>query len=391
MKKVLIILLLSFFIWNGGAATTFAFASEEETLGNNIDEIINNLDGAGLDELLDDLNSKEKSIFGSNSFLDKIKEIAGEKDTLEYSSIFSYLISIFFGDVQKILPFMLLILGICTAFSIVNSSRSNFASDSVEKIIKFACIAVISVIIFSQIYFVIDATSKTITSMSKQINTIFPVILTLMAATGATGSVAAYTPAVAILGSILTGIITYIALPCFIIVIIFDIIGNLSDAIKLKKIASFFMGALKWVLGTAFFVFIAFLSVKGITASVRDSVSIRSAKFAISNYVPIIGGYLSEGFNMVMAGSVIIKNAAGFGGILLLFLTVAPLIVCIMVLSLALSMLGAVVEPLGLSEVSNILSGIGKSLKSLTAIILGMTFLYFIFLLLTICTGNLII
>ncbi|MCL2675884.1 MAG: stage III sporulation protein AE, partial [Firmicutes bacterium] len=313
------------------------------------------------------------------------------EDGTEFSSIFSYLINLFLGDLGKILPFMLMILGVCVAFSIINSAKSGFASESVGNIIKFACVAVIAVVLFAQVFALISSVSKAVNSMSAQINAVFPVILTLMTASGATGSAAAYTPAVAILGNVLTGIITMLALPCVILAVVFDIVGNLSDAVKLKKMSGFFMSALKWVLGTAFFVFLAFLSVKGITASVRDGVSIRSAKFAISSYVPIIGGYLSEGFNMVMAGSVVIKNAVGLGGLTLLLLTLAPTIVNIIVFSLSLTLLGAVVEPLGLDGVSGILTGIGKTLKSLTAIVLGMAFLYFVFLLLTICTGNLVL
>jgi stage III sporulation protein AE len=269
--------------------------------------------------------------------------------------------------------------------------KGGFSSESVTNIIRFACVSIISVILFGRIFVIITDTMQAVNSINEQINVVFPIILTMMAATGGGGSVAAYTPAVAILGGILTKIIVVFALPCFIISVVFDIVGNLSVTVRLKKLSGFFFSSLKWVMGSAFFVFLAFLSVKGITASIRDSVSIRTVKFAISNYIPIIGNYLSEGFNLVMAGSVLIKNAVGLSAMILLLVTVAPLIIDIMVFSLALSLLGAVVEPLGLSGVSNILSGIGKSLKSLVAIILGISFLYFVFLLLTICTGNLVL
>jgi hypothetical protein len=74
-----------------------------------------------------------------------------------------------------------------------------------------------------------------------------------------------------------------------------------------------------------FFSFFAFLSVQGIVVSVSDSVSMRLSKFALSKYVPIIGGYLSDGFNYLIAGSIVIKNAIGITAIYLLFLEFLPI------------------------------------------------------------------
>ena len=142
-------------------------------------------------------------------------------------------------------------------------------------------------------------------------------------------------------------------------------------------------------MSTAFFVFMAFLSVQGITASVYDGISIRTTKFALSKYVPVIGGYLSEGFNLIMAGSVLIKNSLGLTALILLLLTVVPYIIRITLLSLTLRLTAAISEPLGSSEITGVIGSFGKNLTVLIAIILGVTFMYFVFIMLIIATGNL--
>ena len=131
------------------------------------------------------------------------------------------------------------------------------------------------------------------------------------------------------------------------------------------------------------------MAVQGITASVYDGVSVRTAKFAISKYVPVIGGYLSDGLNLVISGSVLVKNAVGTTAIVLLFLSVIPTVVQILMLVLSLHFAGAVIEPLGDSRMSSLVSALAKNLTLLVSVVLAIAFLYFIFLLLIICTGNL--
>ncbi|MCL2555799.1 MAG: stage III sporulation protein AE [Firmicutes bacterium] len=378
----------------GYARTSHIEINANQTTGGlnqNVEDILNNINNGDLNDLLNDLDGYGLGVFGSRNFMDTLRAIIAGEDIGDFNSVFGFLINIFFSDLVRMLPFILAILGICATFSIISSVKGGFSSDSVENIIRFACVSLISVILFSQIFSIISSTASVVNNLTRQINIVFPLILTMMAASGAVSTAASYTPAVAILGQILTTIILTIALPTFILSIVFDVVGNLSDTVRLKKLSSFFSSTLKWVMGTAFFVFLAFLSVRGITASVRDTISLRTARFAINNYVPIIGGYLSEGMNLIMAGSTIVKNAIGFAAIILLLVTIAPLVINIMVLSLSLSLLGAIIEPFNINGVSDILTSVSKSLKSLLSIILGISFLYFIFLMLTINTGNMLI
>lgn len=52
---------------------------------------------------------------------------------------------------------------------------------------------------------------------------------------------------------------------------------------------------------------------------------INAARFGVKSYVPIIGGYVSEGFDVVLAGCALVKNAVGMTGLLILLsVVVAP-------------------------------------------------------------------
>ena len=89
-----------------------------------------------------------------------------------------------------------------------------------------------------------------------------------------------------------------------------------------------------------------------------------------------------------MAGSVLVKNAVGFTAIIILFLTALPVIASTVLFSISLQLTAAVAEPLGEKRISGILSGVAKNMTILIAVLIGAVFLYFIFLVLVIATGN---
>lgn len=260
-----------------------------------------------------------------------------------------------------------------------------------DNIVNFAGIALVSAIVLLQIFGIIRETAALVTTLKGQMEAVFPILFTMMTALGASGSMAIYQPAVAVLAFSVTELISVIALPMLIITIVFSVIGNLSGTVKLGGMAKFFISAAKWILYTSFFLFLAFLSIQGITAAVYDSISVRTAKFALSKYVPVIGGYLSEGFNVILAGTVLIKNAVGLTAVIIMFVSIVPVLFKVIIVSLALKLAGALTEPFEGGRIAGLLNSVSSAVNLLVAIICGIVFLYFVFLLLMIASGNLVL
>jgi len=360
----------------------------EQDFSRSIDDILRELDLSALEEFIQSLSPEQANVFGQATAFDRIRMVLSGEIALDYGSFITYIFSVLGISVLGFLPFMLSVLAIAISINIITTLKGKLASDSVGNIVSFVGVALVATILSVQLMSVLTSARDMISGLQRQMNVVFPVLLTLMAASGAVNSAAVYQPAVAVLGSGIMSLLTMVILPIFIVTNVFTVVGNLSDTVRLNKMSKFFTSASKWVLGTAFFLFMAFLSVQGITASIHDGVSVRTARFAINRYVPIIGGYLSEGFNLIMAGSSLVKNAVGFTAIIILFLSVLPVIAQTVIFSLSLHLTAAIAEPLGDKRISNILSGVGKNMTILTAVLIAATFLYFIFLILVIATGN---
>ncbi len=393
MKKFLIFLSVAFLIglplFNG----TVAYAESEEELISEIEDNVNgqleDLDLSGLESILSNLNSQQSGIFGSTSFIEKLQSILSGEFTDNAGSVWEAILKLIFDELLNFLPLIATIIAVAILSGMVGDLRGT-NSKSIADITHFVCYGVIIVLVVSACTNVLTLTSSTLQGLKEQIDIAFPILLTILTAIGGTASVGVYQPAVALFSGTIMQIFTLVLMPLFIFSLVFTVISNLSPSVKLEKFSNFFNSLFKWITGAVFTIFIGFLIIQGITAGSLDTVSIRTAKYAIRSYIPILGGYLSEGFNVIMASSILIKNAIGASGLLLMFSSVIVPVVEIVLLMLCLKLTAGILEPLTDSRISNFINGVAKSLIMPIVLIIGVAFMYLIFMGLIISTGNFI-
>lgn len=395
MKKLIIILGIVFifslplFSYSGVA---YADTSEEELI-DQIEESVNgqleDLDLSGLESILNNLNKEQSEMFGSGTFIEKLQSILSGEFSDNAGSVWEAILGLIFDELLNFLPLIATIIAIAILSGMIGDLRGA-NSKSIADITHFVCYGVIIILVVSACTSILTLTSNTLQGLKNQIDVAFPILLTILTAIGGTSSVSVYQPAVALFSGTIMQIFTLVLMPLFIFSLVFTVISNLSSSVKLEKFSSFFNSLFKWITGAVFTIFMGFLIIQGITAGSLDTVSIRTAKYAIRSYIPILGGYLSEGFNVIMASSILIKNAIGASGLLLMFSSVIVPVVEIVLLMLCLKLTAGILEPLTDSRISNFISGVAKSLIMPIVLIIGVAFMYLIFMGLIICTGNFI-
>lgn len=362
---------------------------------NGVAEIEKELTG-NVDEKLDNLNLSELEGFvnglDSDGFMGGIKEflrgiIKGEyKDG--YSEYFITALKGIGSSILDFLPMFVTIIGIAILFSIINGMSSSFMNKSTTEIIYFVCYSAIIVIVVTKITSLVALTTSTVGSMSKMMDIIFPILLTLITALGGIVCVSTYQPMMAVISTVVVGAITKFIIPCFIATLVLAIVGNITSNIKLNKLTKFFKSTGEVLLGIMFSLFITFVTLQGITGAIADNISVKSAKFAISSYVPILGGYLSDGFDLVMASMVLIKNALGVSGVLIMLSLMLVPVIKIIVFTLGLKLVAGIIEPIGDKRMSDIIGSISENMILLVVSILGVAFMFFIMIMLIIYTCN---
>lgn len=369
----------------------YAAQSEEEIfeqLDESVKDQLKDLDMSALDDLLAQLGEDGQAIFGGNSFAEKVQSVLDGEFIQDGGGFIESFFKLLFSEILDMLPLLASIAVIAILCGLVSHMKAGFMSESTGQIVFFVCFAVVVVLALVCAVNLVNVAGDAINGMKKQMNAAFPVLLTLMAGIGGVVSVKAYQPAVALLSGGVVEIVSAVVLPLFIFTLVFSVVGNLSKSVRLGKLTDFFKSASTTVLAVTFTVFTAFLAVQGLTAGSFDGVSIRAAKFATKSYIPILGGYLADGLDLILAGSVLIKNSVGVAGLLLLLSTVLMPLLQILGVCFGFKIVAAVIEPVSDSRLTSFLTGIAKSMNMLIAALLAVAFMYFISVMLLIFTSN---
>jgi stage III sporulation protein AE len=230
-------------------------------------------------------------------------------------------------------------------------------------------------------------TGNSINSMVNLMNTLFPILLTLMIGTGGSVTAGVFQPIVAIISTYVASFFKMFILPLFMISFVFNIISNISDNVKLDKFSSFINSLFKWSVGLIFTLFFAIFTIQGITAGKFDSLSIRTTKYTIKSYVPIMGGYLSDGMDLILSSTLLIKNSVGLVGVLMIISSILNPIIEIVIFSLVMKLISAILQPMGSNKISNFLSGTSKSVTVLSTSVIAIGFMYLVMVGLIMTTG----
>ena len=382
---LILLLLFGFSFFSAGQAYADSSSELENQLNEQIEDQLDHIDTSELDELFQSLSQGE--LFGG-TFTDRVKSILSGEFAVNSASFLEAVFRLFLQEFTSILPLLSMVAVVCILCGIIAQLKNPAFKSSTSEIISFVCYGVVIVLVLAGVMSLTESAKSTISVMQKIMNLCLPVLLTLMAALGGTVSVKAYQPAIAFLSGSVVQIVVNLVLPIFLVTVVFTVISNLSKNVRLEKLNDFCKSSSNVIIGITFTVFTAFLAVQGLTAATHDGVSIRAAKFATKNYIPILGGYLADGFDLILASSVLIKNAFGVAGLVLLILAVAMPVIQILVFSLGLKFVAALVEPITDSRITKFINATAKNLNVLTACIVAVAFMFFLTVMLLIFTSN---
>lgn len=395
MKKIVFVIIAICLVFSL-TKTNYAYAEQqsveeiEQELDENIDDQLNNIDFGELDNIFNNLDEEAKGLFNSTSFYDKVMAVLNGELSTDSSSFFQYIFNLFFDNLLKFVPLLALIAVVSILCSFVGQLSPTGKTSSINNVVYFACFGIIIVLLSTTLKDVITNSSNTILSIQKQMEVIFPILLVMLTSVGGVSTSATMQPMVGILSSGVIYLFNAFVLPIFVFSVIFTIVGNLSNEVKLDKFNKFFSSLFKWVIGGIFTIFLAIIAIKGLTASSIDGISIKTAKFALKTYIPILGGYLSDGFNLILASSMLIKNAVGGVGLLLFLLTIIAPIVNLVVLSLGLKLVAAIVEPISDNKIPNFIYSVANLLTMLIVCLIAVAFMYLIVVGLFMLSGNIL-
>ena len=353
-----------------------------QELEKNVLEQLEKLDLQALQEYVDSLDDYS----GEGVAERLLSYIKGEQ--IDYEGFGRRILDVLFAKVGELLPSFACIAAITLLSGLISTLNTSFNAPTSSNMIFFITYAAALIPLLGVLTECFKVSTACVSEMKTQMQAVFPLLLTLMAASGGTLSAAVCRPAVAFFSTTIVSTISGVVYPLTITIIAFSMAGKLSTDLKIGKFTAFFKSINKWIIGICISAFGIFFTLQGITSATYDGVVRRAAKYAIGNGIPIVGGFLSGGFDLAVAGSVLIKNSLGNMSVFLMISVLFEPLVLLIAVNLSLRFTAAITQPFGDSRISDFLGETAENLHYCTAGLLFVGFLYFLCVMLMVCSSE---
>ena len=149
----------------------------------------------------------------------------------------------------------------------------------------------------------------TIETLVGFMNSLVPILVTLMITTGNIATANVVQPVILFLIGFIGNAVLTVVLPFVMISAVLGIVSNISDKVQIGKLSKYFKSGVVWLLGIVLTLFVGVISIEGTLTSSVDGITAKTAKAAVSNFIPVVGKILGDAVDTVLGCAVVLKNA----------------------------------------------------------------------------------
>ena len=361
MKKIILIFILVLIIL---MLPNQVFAENEEIMTSTQEKF-------NINSFLKDAKEYTGDFFEDVSITDMFNEAVQGK--INNQTIYKKVLKLLGQEVTSSLKVLISILVIIVIHGILKSITDSLENNNVSQIIYFVQYILIVTLIMSNFTEIIKLVQETANNLVGFINVLIPLLLTLMVYTGSITTSTVLEPIILFISNFTGNIIANVLIPVVLIIVVFSIISKISERIQIEKISKFLKSSVVWFLGIVLTIFVGVVSLEGTLSSSVDGITAKTAKAAVSSVIPVVGKVLGDVVDSVLGCGVILKNAVGFIGVIVIIGICIMPIIKIGTLSIIYSLASAVVQPVADEKIVKLLDEMSGVFKLLLAILCSLS------------------
>ena len=332
-------------------------------------------------EVLKDLDAK-----------DYVKNFIKSGDgKISFKKIMNLLVSYGFREVIACIKLLVLLIVIALICALLTNLQRAFSSEGLSNIAYFACYSLIIIIMAKSFYIGVDVARSAIKEMSDFMTALIPVLVTLIASAGGFVEASIMDPVIIGAITISTNLFTNIIIPVISMSFVLQFVNNLSSEYKIDKLTKLLNQCALWAQGIIMTAFVGIMTVRGITSKSIDEVTAKTAKFAVDNFVPVVGKSLSDAVATVAGYSFLLKNALSSLGLLIIIMILIFPIIKLIIMIVLYKLTAALIEPISDGRLVNCINSAGDSLVLIMACLICVSVLFFIMIAMLASAGKVMV
>jgi len=293
------------------------------------------------------------------------------KISFGFSDILKKATEIFVDGIRENIPLVIKM----TVIAIMSGMILNLTDDKNE-IGTFAFCAAVGIIAVNVFLYAINLATETIDSLFLFISSMMTPLATSLSVSGISAGGTAATTFVAM--QVFIHICKSVLMPMNCIICAFSVCDKLGQTPYLAGITALLEQVLKWGSGFMITVYGVVVGLQAQAAVNLDSLAGKSLKYAIGNFVPVVGSALADSLDTVVSGAKTVAGALGITGIIGVgYICIVPLVnICAVSVSVKLS--GAIAAVSAEKRVSKIIEDFSKCIGRVAIVLLSVAVMFVI-------------
>lgn len=349
---------------------------------------LDSLDISGIEKFVEGINRETDGLVAEVNVKELVLGMFKGNIIDNFRGIGRGIVNFFFKEVISNFSIMgkLLILAIFCA--ILQNLHNAFEEDSIGRLAYGICYILIIIMAVKSFNDAMKIGVHAIDTMVGFMQALMPTLLALLTAVGGITSSAVFQPLLFSSIALITTIIKVFVMPLILFSAVLSILNNLSDSINVSRLASLLKQIAVGILGLVLTAFTGVIAVQGIASASIDGATIRTAKFAVDNFIPIVGKFLSDAFDAVVSCSMILKNGIGIAGFMVLLLICSFPLIKMFSIVLIYKVTSALIQPILDNQIVQCLNDMSNAMMILLTCVISVAVMFFMALTVIMGVGN---
>jgi len=285
------------------------------------------------------------------------------------------LISVVVKNFIPVIAFIIL----SSVIGVLKNLNGNDGKNNFSEILNFVLILCLASAVFYNVRDCFYTAKQFLEDIHVYMMTMIPVMASLSTLSGNIAAAAANSTGLYVVLNVIEAMSNSIILPvlqiCFALSFAKQLTAS-TDTVNLSGISSYMRSVLNWIFIFIMTILTAVLTFQNILASSADTVTARTAKFAVTSFVPVVGSMIGDVSRTIMGSIGVVKSVTGIFGVLVIIITLLPPLITVVLNKLMLKISGAFALILGMDKEADFLKEMGSLLDITVAVMVSVAVVF---------------
>lgn len=316
------------------------------------DEIINSISD-DFNTFKDSLPEYAKDFFPNELFEGDFTALLN--GSIDEKSFLDLTLSYLSSGINTVLKGFASVLALIIIISIFNTLSTSLSETNVNSTFSVCSTLCIAITVFNVCNTLASNASSYMKLLCNVMNSFIPIMISLLTMSGNMSSAVVINSSVILFIGVVEGFLLAFMLPLIKMCLAFGCVksfGSYCDVGGISKtVKTTFTSVTVFVMSLFMFV----LSYKSTLSQSADSISLKTARFAISSFVPLVGASVNDALKTVSASLSLIKKSCGIIAIIAIAVIMLPIIINLLLNKLSFNLLSSLSKLLNCNNESAVL------------------------------------